>query len=94
MEIKASEVIGILKKQIENFDDLPEFKEIGQVVRLPIHVPEKRKGRVGKLQFMESHCFGKLGRSYLRCLRKFVHSFIPMNNEDIKDIQQLINWVE
>ncbi|MEI6188406.1 MAG: F0F1 ATP synthase subunit alpha, partial [Alphaproteobacteria bacterium] len=32
MEIKASEVIGILKKQIENFDDLPEFKEIGQVL--------------------------------------------------------------
>ncbi len=32
MEIKASEVIGILKKQIENFDDLPEFKEVGQVL--------------------------------------------------------------
>lgn len=32
MEIKASEVIEILKKQIENFDELPEFKEVGQVL--------------------------------------------------------------
>lgn len=32
MEIKASEVVGILKKQIENFDDSPEFKEVGQVL--------------------------------------------------------------
>jgi F-type H+-transporting ATPase subunit alpha len=32
MEIKASEVMDILKKQIEDFSDLPEFKEIGQII--------------------------------------------------------------
>lgn len=32
MEIKASEVMNILQTQIENFDNMPEFKEIGQVV--------------------------------------------------------------
>lgn len=32
MEIKASEVMNILQAQIENFADMPEFKEIGQVV--------------------------------------------------------------
>ncbi len=32
MEIKASEVMGVLKKQIENFENLPEFKEVGQIL--------------------------------------------------------------
>lgn len=32
MKIKASEVMNILQDQMENFNNLPEFKEIGQVV--------------------------------------------------------------
>ena len=34
MEIKASEVMDILQKQIENFNNLPEFKEVGQIISI------------------------------------------------------------
>jgi hypothetical protein len=48
---------------------------------------------VGKLQFMESHCFGRIGRSHLRCLRKFVNASSALNEEDVEDIRFLVEWI-
>jgi hypothetical protein len=73
---------------------LQVLHELDVIVKSKVISQKTAEVLVGKLQFMESHCFGKLGRSYLRCLRKFVHSFAPVNDEDVQQMQLLIDWLE
>jgi hypothetical protein len=49
---------------------------------------------VGKLQFMEAQCFGRLGRSYLRCLRKFISTSALLEETDVKEIHALAAWLQ
>jgi hypothetical protein len=59
------------------------------------HLPSKlAESLIGKLQFMEAHCFGKIGRSYLRCIRKFIGVFRCFEDLDSEDVSILVDWIE
>ena len=59
------------------------------------HLPSKiAESLIGKLQFMESHCFGKIGRSYLRCIRNFIGVFRRFEDIDSEGVSTLVDWIE
>jgi hypothetical protein len=49
---------------------------------------------VGKLHFMESQCFGRIGRSHLRCIRKFALVCSPVLESDCAAFLDLCSWLE
>lgn len=49
---------------------------------------------LGKLQFMESYTFGRVGRAYLQCIRAFVGKRSLLDSVDSAQILDLIYWLE
>jgi hypothetical protein len=65
-----------------------------KVVETKSLTQKQAESLVGKLQFMEAQCFGRIGRSYLRCVRKFVSHNSKVLESDCKNFLDLATWLE